>query len=32
MTAILQKTKNAVQSLVEARKELRESAGPVPIG
>jgi hypothetical protein len=32
MTAILQKTKNAVQSSVEARKELRESAGPLPIG
>ena len=32
MTAILQKTKNAVQSSVEARKELRERAGPVPIG
>src|ERR1700730_10752932 len=32
MTAILQKTKNAVQSSVEARKELRERARPVPIG
>jgi hypothetical protein len=32
MTAILQKTKDAVQSSVEARKELRESAGSVPIG
>ncbi len=32
MTAILQKTRNAVLSSAEARKELRESAGPVPIG
>ena len=32
MTAILQKTRNAVLSSVEARKEVRESAGPVPIG